>query len=92
MDPPIIVNDRDIFVMKPLASLKAVLPKLRIFFGERHPTLIAPRPNEAKLVDCVAGKVMLAIQAVWQEYALGHVRAGRCGHGRVWWADRGWGI
>ena len=75
MDPSnIIVGDRDI--LKPLASLKEVLPKLRIFFGEMHPTLIEPRPNEAKLIDCFAGKVMLAIQAVWQEYALGHVRAG----------------
>ena len=76
MDPPILVDDRNIFIMKPLASLKEVLPKLRAFFMETHPTLIAPRPNEAKLVDCVAGKVMLTIQAVWQEYTLGHVRAG----------------
>ena len=41
------------------------------------PSAIAPRPNETKLIHSVVGKmVMLVIKAVWQEDALGHVRAG----------------
>ena len=41
------------------------------------PSAIASRPNETKLIHSVVGKmVMLVIKAVWQEDALGHVRAG----------------